>query len=81
MAENTAEKVVSFEQSLEQLQNVVRQLEGGALSLEDSLKAFEQGVRMTRDCQKLLSDAEQKIELLSQSGMQAGRVETQSFKS
>ncbi|MCR8721833.1 exodeoxyribonuclease VII small subunit, partial [Pseudomonas syringae] len=42
---------LDFEQSLADLQALVERLENGELSLEDSLTAFEQGVRLTRDCQ------------------------------
>lgn len=53
-----------FEQSLSELQTLVERLESGELSLEDSLSAFEQGIRLTRDCQGALSQAEQKVQIL-----------------
>lgn len=55
---------VDFEQSLTDLQTLVERLENGELSLEDSLTAFEQGIRLTRDCQGALAQAEQKVQLL-----------------
>ncbi|MEK8081082.1 exodeoxyribonuclease VII small subunit [Pseudomonas sp. XK-1] len=55
---------LDFEQSLTDLQNLVERLENGELSLEDSLTAFEQGVRLTRDCQAALAQAEQKVQML-----------------
>ena len=55
---------LDFEQSLTDLQNLVERLENGELSLEDSLTAFEQGVRLTRDCQATLAQAEQKVQQL-----------------
>jgi exodeoxyribonuclease VII small subunit len=55
---------LDFEQSLTDLQNLVERLENGELSLEDSLTAFEQGVRLTRDCQAALARAEQKVQIL-----------------
>ncbi|MFF7709823.1 exodeoxyribonuclease VII small subunit [Pseudomonas sp. NPDC007930] len=55
---------VDFEQSLADLQVLVERLENGELSLEDSLAAFEQGIRLTRDCQESLSQAEQKVQQL-----------------
>ncbi len=55
---------VDFEQSLAELQGLVERLEGGELSLEDSLTAFEQGIRLTRDCQATLAQAEQKVQIL-----------------
>ena len=57
-------KALDFEQALDQLEQLVEQMEEGELSLEDSLKAFEQGVKLTRDCQGALSEAQQKVELL-----------------
>ena len=53
-----------FEQSLSELQTLVERLESGELSLEDSLGAFEQGIRLTRDCQAALAQAEQKVQQL-----------------
>ena len=53
-----------FEQSLSELQTLVERLESGELSLEDSLATFEQGIRLTRDCQGALSQAEQKVRIL-----------------
>ncbi|MBD1553079.1 exodeoxyribonuclease VII small subunit [Pseudomonas typographi] len=55
---------VDFEQSLADLQVLVERLENGELSLEDSLTAFEQGIRLTRDCQEALTQAEQKVQQL-----------------
>ncbi|MCM0604780.1 MAG: exodeoxyribonuclease VII small subunit [Xanthomonadaceae bacterium] len=57
---------VSFEQAIEQLQNIVKKLESGDVSLEDSLKQFEEGVKLSRFCQTYLSQAEKKIEVLVQ---------------
>ncbi|MDD0844416.1 MULTISPECIES: exodeoxyribonuclease VII small subunit [unclassified Pseudomonas] len=55
---------VDFETSLAELQSLVERLESGELSLEDSLGAFEQGIRLTRDCQAALAQAEQKVQQL-----------------
>ncbi|UVJ43500.1 exodeoxyribonuclease VII small subunit [Pseudomonas sp. LS1212] len=55
---------VDFEQSLAELQTLVERLENGELSLEDSLTAFEQGIRLTRECQRALAQAEQKVQVL-----------------
>jgi exodeoxyribonuclease VII small subunit len=54
----------SFEESLGKLEAIVEKLEGEELSLEASLKAFEEGVRLTRFCNKKLAEAEKKIEIL-----------------
>lgn len=53
-----------FEQSLAELQMLVERLENGELSLEDSLTTFEQGIRLSRECQAALTQAEQKVQIL-----------------
>ena len=53
-----------FEHSLAELESLVQRMESGDMTLEQSLKAFEQGVKLTRSCQKALTDAEQKVQLL-----------------
>jgi exodeoxyribonuclease VII small subunit len=57
-------KTLNFEQSLDQLEALVDSMENGELSLEESLKAFEGGIKLTRDCQSALSNAEQKVQIL-----------------
>ena len=57
-------KAADFETSLAELQTLVERLESGELSLEDSLGAFEQGIRLTRDCQASMAQAEQKVQQL-----------------
>lgn len=52
----------SFEASIQELESLVRKLEQGDMALEDSLKAFERGVELTRSCQQSLRDAEQRVE-------------------
>jgi exodeoxyribonuclease VII small subunit len=58
------DKPKSFESSLEQLELIVRELEQGELPLERSLDLFEQGVKLSRECQDRLSQAERRIEIL-----------------
>ncbi len=53
-----------FRTVLTELQTLVERLESGELSLEESLGAFEQGIRLTRECQTSLSQAEQKVQIL-----------------
>ena len=60
----TNQPKINFEDSLRDLENIVKQLEQGDLSLEDSLKAFESGVKLSRECNQQLEQAEQKINLL-----------------
>lgn len=57
-------KAQDFEQSLAALEALVARMEAGDLSLEDSLKAFEEGVQLTRECQARLEAAEQRVNLL-----------------
>ncbi len=57
---------VSFEDSLNELEQLVETMEKGELSLEESLKSFERGVQLTRTCQKAIKEAEQKVQILLQ---------------
>lgn len=58
-------KSIDFEKKLSQLESLVNEMEKGTLSLEDSLKAFEDGIKITRECQQALKDAELKVESLT----------------
>lgn len=53
-----------FEASLKKLEEIVKRLETGSLSLEDSLKAFEEGVKLSAFCSSRLDDAERRVEIL-----------------
>lgn len=68
---------MSLEQILEHLKQVVETLERGDLPLEESLKSFEVGVRLTRAGQKRLDDAEKRIEALLSTEPGAGEPATQ----
>lgn len=61
----TRKRSIDFEQSLKELELLVDTMESGELSLEQALKSFEQGVKLTRECQQALQNAEQKVEQLS----------------
>jgi len=61
---NNEEQSRTFEASLEALEQIVHQLESGDLPLEKSLELFEQGIRLSRECQERLSQAERRIEIL-----------------
>src|SRR5581483_351852 len=63
-AEMSTPKTKSFESSLEELERIVRELEQGELPLEKSLELFEQGVKLSRECQERLNQAERRIEIL-----------------
>jgi len=53
-----------FEKDLERLEQVVEALEAGGLTLDESLKRFEEGVKLARRCEKALTEAEKRIEIL-----------------
>ncbi len=57
-------KSSDFEEDLQELEGLVEKMEGGDLNLEDSLVHFERGIALTRACQKALTEAEQKIQIL-----------------
>lgn len=57
-------KPPNLEASLARLETLVESMESGELPLEEALKAFEQGVKLTRECQQALSQAEQKVRIL-----------------
>ena len=59
-----AKKDKRFEEALDELEKVVERLESGELSLEGSLAAFEEGVKLVRYCNQKLTEVEKKIELL-----------------
>ena len=61
---NTDQHARTFEASLEALEQIVRELEQRDLPLEKSLELFEQGIRLSRECQERLSQAERRIEVL-----------------
>ena len=55
---------MDFEKRLNRLEEIVAKMETGELSLEESLKLFEEGVKLSRDCNVQLTEAEQKVKLL-----------------
>lgn len=69
---------LKFEEALEKLENIVEALEGGDVSLEDSLAKYEEGVKLIRLCQKKLGEARKKIEILVKS--KDGKVKLEPFK-
>jgi exodeoxyribonuclease VII small subunit len=71
-----AKSNANFEDTLSELEAIVQQLEVGDLSLEESLKAFERGVSLTKTCQDSLNKAEQKIQTLIE---KQGNIELKPF--
>ena len=70
-------KDVKFEDALSSLESIVEKLERGELSLEESLAAFEEGIRLSRMCSKQLDEAEKKIEILIKG--EDGNLKTEKF--
>ncbi len=69
-------KKFNLEKALSDLETLVEELESGDLPLEQAMKKFEDGIKLTRGCQSALKDAEQKVEILLQS---AGSEELDDF--
>ena len=57
-------KEKSFEENIENLENIVTELEKGNLNLDESMKKFEEGMKISHDCTKILEEAEKKITIL-----------------
>lgn len=66
-----------FEKDLEKLEEIVGALEEGELSLDEALKRFEEGIKLAKRCEKALSEAEKKIEILTRNA--EGELEAQPF--
>lgn len=63
-------KTIDLEKTMAELEQIVEQLEDGELSLDKSLKHFEKGVKLSRECQTALTDAEQKVQILINNELQ-----------
>ncbi len=57
---------LKFEEAMARLETIVSELEKGDLPLDESLKIFEEGIRLSKSCLKMLDDAERKVEILVQ---------------
>ena len=69
---------ISFEQALKELENIVRNLESGAIALDDSLENYENGIKLVRRCNLLLDNAEKKVKKLARND--AGEVIEEDFE-
>lgn len=67
----------SFEKTMTELETVISQLEQGQLALDEALTAFEKGIKLSKACQKILDQAEQKVTRLVQD--EAGNVTEEPF--
>jgi exodeoxyribonuclease VII small subunit len=61
--------LASFESALDDLKRIVEEMEGGSLSLEASLAAFERGIQLTRQCQTALGQAQLRVQMLTSDGL------------
>lgn len=68
---------MKFEDALKKLEKIVFDLESGDLALDDSLKKYEEGVKLAQFCSKKLESARKKVEILVKSG--SGKLEAKSF--
>lgn len=66
----TTKKQPNLEKSLGELEQIVEQLEEGDIPLEQALKQFEKGIKLSRDCQTALQTAEQRVQVLMQDDLQ-----------
>ena len=71
---------MEFENSLNRLEKIVEKMEAGNLSLDESLAAFEEGIRLSKDCNKRLNQAEEKVKKLL-SVDETGKAKTTDFES
>jgi exodeoxyribonuclease VII small subunit len=62
----------TFEESLDELEQLVERMESGEMPLEESLSAFERGIALTRSCEQALQAAEQRVEILTARTRDAG---------
>lgn len=69
---------LSYEESIKELEQVVKSLEGNELTLDESIEKFEKGIKLSKHCSELLEGAEKKITLLLEK--EDGTVETQKFE-
>lgn len=67
----------NFEEALKKLEGIIRKMESGELPLEESLKAFEEGIKLTRFCEKKLDEAQRRVEILTK---ESGGIVLQSFE-
>lgn len=67
---------LNFEKSLNDLETMIEKMESSQLTLEESLKNFEEGISLARQCQQALKEAEQKVQILVE---QNGELQTEPF--
>lgn len=68
----------NFENNMENLEKIVNELEQGDLNLDDSIAKFEEGIKISKECNKILEEAEKKITILLEKD---GKIEEENFVS
>lgn len=76
MKKKTTAAPLNFEASLNDLETMIEKMETSQLTLEESLKNFEEGIALARQCQQALKEAEQKVQILVE---QNGELQTEPF--
>ena len=71
-----SEKKVDFEKSMEELEEIVAKLEKGELNLDESVEEFEKGMKISKECSKILENAEKRITMLLE---KEGNIEEENF--
>lgn len=69
-------KEVKFEEAINKLEEIAKELESGNLSLDDSVSKFEEGMELSKTCSKILNDAEKRINILID---KEGKIEEENF--
>ena len=67
----------NFEEQIEELENIIKELEAGKLNLDESVEKFEEGMKISKECSKMLESAERKITILLNKD---GNVEEENFE-
>lgn len=70
------EKTENFEESMKKLEGIVTELEKGDLNLDESVEKFEEGMKISQECSKILQNAEKKISILLEKD---GKIEEENF--
>ncbi len=71
------DKNKNFEEQIEKLENIVKELEKGDLNLDDSVAKFEEGIKISKECNEILEKAEKKISILVN---QDGEIKEENFE-
>lgn len=78
MAKKSDDKAQNFEAKMKRLEEIVNGMESSEVELEDSIKLFEEGVGLSKECQNLLDKAEEKVKTLTQGA--GGETQTKDFE-